>query len=73
MGYPHPIHAREVAVLSKHFGEKDALTLDGWKKRGGYKALEKALSMAPGDIVNIVKDSGLRGRGGQQRQRPHDR
>jgi NADH-quinone oxidoreductase subunit F len=64
MGYPHPIHTREVAVLTKHFGEKDALTLDGWKKRGGYKALEKALTMAPGDIVNIVKDSGLRGRGG---------
>jgi NADH-quinone oxidoreductase subunit F len=64
MGYPHPIHSREVAVLTKHFGEKDALTLDGWKKRGGYKALEKALSMAPGDIVNVVKDSGLRGRGG---------
>jgi NADH-quinone oxidoreductase subunit F len=64
MGYPHPIHSREVAVLTKHFGEKDALTLDGWKKRGGYKALEKALSMAPGDIVTVVKDSGLRGRGG---------
>src|SRR5437762_1442408 len=64
MGYPHVTHSRETAVLSKHFGEKDALTLDGWKKRGGYKALEKALSMAPGDIVTVVKDSGLRGRGG---------
>jgi NADH-quinone oxidoreductase subunit F len=64
MGYPHPIHQRETAVLTKHFGEKEALTLDGWKKRGGYKALEKALSMAPADIVTVVKDSGLRGRGG---------
>ena len=64
MGYPHVTHSRETAVLSKHFGEAEALTLDGWKKRGGYKALEKALSMAPGDIVNVVKDSGLRGRGG---------
>jgi len=64
MGFPHPSHARESAVLSKHFGEKEATTLDGWKKRGGYAALDKALKMQPGDIVTLVKDSGLRGRGG---------
>src|SRR5215218_11384171 len=64
MGYPHPIHSREVAVLTKHFGEREAIGLDGWKKRGGYQALQKALAMAPGDIVTVVKDSGLRGRGG---------
>ncbi|MDB4875411.1 MAG: nuoF [Gemmatimonadetes bacterium] len=64
MGYPHRPHERETTVLSKHFGEKEATTLDGWKKRGGYTALQKALGMAPGDIVTIVKDSGLRGRGG---------
>ena len=64
MGYPHASHRRETPVLSKHFGEKEAITLDGWKKRGGYVALEKALGMTPADIVNVVKDSGLRGRGG---------
>ena len=64
MGYPHPSHARESAVLSKHFGEKEATTLDGWKKRGGYVALDKALKMQPAEIVQLVKDSGLRGRGG---------
>lgn len=64
MGYPHKPHARETVVLSKYFGDHEAITLDGWKKRGGYTALQKALSMAPADIVNIVKDSGLRGRGG---------
>jgi NADH-quinone oxidoreductase subunit F len=64
MGYPHPIHARETPVLSKHFGEREATTLSGWKKRGGYVALEKALRMQPGEIVTIVKESGLRGRGG---------
>ncbi|MEP6493659.1 MAG: NADH-quinone oxidoreductase subunit NuoF [bacterium] len=64
MGYPHKSHDREAAVLSKHFGEKEAITLDGWKKRGGYTALKKALDMTPADIVNIVKESGLRGRGG---------
>lgn len=64
MGYPHPSHNRETAVLSKYFGDTEAAGLEGWKKRGGYKALEKALSMQPGEIVDVVKASGLRGRGG---------
>jgi NADH-quinone oxidoreductase subunit F len=64
MGFPHPTHARETAVLSRYFGDAEARTLDGWKKRGGYKAMEKALGMSPLDIVNVVKESGLRGRGG---------
>lgn len=64
MGYPHPIHQRETPVLSKYFGDAEARSLDGWKKRGGYKAMEKALGMSPLDIVNVVKESGLRGRGG---------
>ena len=64
MGYPHQPHEREAVVLSKYFGDREAISLDGWKKRGGYKALQTALGMSPGDIVNVVKDSGLRGRGG---------
>src|SRR6476619_1362880 len=64
MGYPHQSHEREAVVLSKYFGDREAISLDGWKKRGGYKALQTALGMSPGDIVNVVKASGLRGRGG---------
>ncbi len=64
MGYPHQSHPREAVVLSKYFGDAEARTLAGWKARGGYQALEQALGMAPADIVTIVKDSGLRGRGG---------
>jgi len=64
MGYPHKPHARETTVLSQHFGDVGASTLDGWRKRGGYVALERALGMAQADIVNVVKESGLRGRGG---------
>ena len=64
MGFPHKPHERETLVLSKHFGEQEAIGLDGWRKRGGYVALEKALKMEPGEIVQVVKDSGLRGRGG---------
>jgi NADH-quinone oxidoreductase subunit F len=64
MGYPHKSHPRETAILSKHFGEPEARSLEGWKKRGGYKALQQALAMQPAEIVQVVKDSGLRGRGG---------
>ena len=51
-------------MLSTHFGNPDARSLAGWKKRGGYEALEKALAMTPQQIVDTVKASGLRGRGG---------
>jgi NADH-quinone oxidoreductase subunit F len=64
MGYPHKSHPRETPVLSKHFGEPEARTLDGWKARGGYKALQQALAMEPNAIIDVVKASGLRGRGG---------
>src|SRR5215203_4102291 len=64
MGFPHKPHERESLVLSTHFGEQEAIGLDGWRKRGGYVALQKALSMSPAEIVDIVKESGLRGRGG---------
>ncbi|HMS01328.1 MAG TPA: NADH-quinone oxidoreductase subunit NuoF [Gemmatimonadaceae bacterium] len=64
MGYPHPTHARETAVLSRYFGDPEARTLAGWRARGGYEALEQALAMDPAEIQTIVKDSGLRGRGG---------
>ena len=37
---------------------------DDYVATGGYVAYRKALGMPPGDIVNLVKDSGLRGRGG---------
>src|ERR687890_1464240 len=64
MGFPHTPHERETLVLSRHFGDQEAIGLEGWRKRGGYVALEKALSMSPAEIVAIVKESGLRGRGG---------
>jgi NADH-quinone oxidoreductase subunit F len=64
MGYPHTSHPRETVVLSKYFGDRDAISLDGWKKRGGYTGLQKALGMSHAEIVDVVKASGLRGRGG---------
>ena len=64
MGFPNKSHPRETPVLSRYFGDAGARTLDGWKQRGGYRALEKALGMTPEELINEVKESGLRGRGG---------
>jgi NADH-quinone oxidoreductase subunit F len=64
MGYPHPIHPKENPVLSKHFGDPEARTFDGWVKRGGYDAFRKVLRMTPEAVVEEIKTSGLRGRGG---------
>jgi NADH-quinone oxidoreductase subunit F len=64
MGFPHPSHPKETVVLSKHFGDAGARTYAGWTERGGYQALKKALAMTPDQIIEEVKASGLRGRGG---------
>ncbi|MGH7656689.1 MAG: NADH-quinone oxidoreductase subunit NuoF, partial [Gemmatimonadales bacterium] len=64
MGYPHPSHARETVVLSEHFGNESARSHDGWVSLGGYEALKKALGMSPAAIIEEIKESGLRGRGG---------
>ena len=64
MAFPET-HERETrTLLSRHMGEEEARSLDGWRERGGYEGLEKALDMEPGEIVSVVKESGLRGRGG---------
>ncbi len=41
-----------------------AATFDAYRADGGYGALERALGMAPGEVVAAVEASGLRGRGG---------
>ncbi len=64
MGYPHPSHPKETPVLSQHFGDAGSRTLEGWKQRGGYQGLQKALGMSREQVVEEVKGSGLRGRGG---------
>ena len=64
MGYPHKPHPKETVLLSKHFGEVDARTYKGWVKRGGYEVLHQVLTMEPSKVTDVVKESGLRGRGG---------
>src|SRR5207247_3302927 len=64
MGFPHKPHPKETVVLSQYFGDAEARTHKGWVKRGGYEALSQVLKMEPGAVTDIVKESGLRGRGG---------
>ena len=51
-------------VLSANWDEKDSFTIDGYKRHGGYEAAKKALAMDADAVIQLVKDSGLRGRGG---------
>jgi NADH-quinone oxidoreductase subunit F len=51
-------------LLTRYVREPNAETLDFYTKHGGYEALKKALTMTPDAIVDAVKASGLRGRGG---------
>jgi NADH-quinone oxidoreductase subunit F len=51
-------------VLSAHWDEADSFTITAYKRNGGYTAIAKALEMQPDEVIQLVKDSGLRGRGG---------
>ena len=51
-------------VLSANWDQADSFTIDGYKRSGGYTAVTKALAMNPDEVIQLVKDSGLRGRGG---------
>jgi NADH-quinone oxidoreductase subunit F len=51
-------------VMSDNWDADQAWTLRSYEQHGGYEALPKALRMQPGDVIELVKESGLRGRGG---------
>lgn len=53
-------------VLTRNIGEHPVPTdLAAYEANGGYRGLRKAISaMSPGDCLQVMKDSGLRGRGG---------
>ena len=51
--------------LSEHFADDAFGTLAGYERYGGYKAARQAITgMAPSEVVALVKESGLQGRGG---------
>ncbi len=51
-------------VLTASWGDEKPWQIDSYTRSGGYEALRKALATDPAELVQLVKDSGLRGRGG---------
>jgi NADH-quinone oxidoreductase subunit F len=56
-------HPDEVRIVSRRFG-KGAARIDRYLELGGYEAVKKCLAQGPDWIINEMKASGLRGRGG---------
>jgi NADH-quinone oxidoreductase subunit F len=54
----------EVKVLTSRFGIPNSASIDVYLAHEGYQGLSKALQMKPEEVINEVKKSGLRGRGG---------
>lgn len=60
-----PYYGRQVRVVTSRLGLTDPESLDGYIATGGYEALRKVLgSMTPEEVIEEIKVSGLRGRGG---------
>jgi NADH-quinone oxidoreductase subunit F len=59
-----PRFEHELRLILRHCGTIDPENIHDYIANGGYRALEKALQMRPEDIIEEVKKSELRGRGG---------
>jgi NADH-quinone oxidoreductase subunit F len=53
-----------VHILLRHRDIPDINKIDVYKANGGFKAFELAVKMKPTEVIDLVKNSGLRGRGG---------
>ena len=51
-------------ILLKNIDKPDSHRLDNYLKNGGYAGIKAALKLKPDSIIQIMKDSGLKGRGG---------
>lgn len=55
----------EMRILMAHIDSPGQCDIDAYERNGGYQALRKAIpGISPGDLTEMVKQSGLRGRGG---------
>ncbi|HRU47036.1 MAG TPA: NADH-quinone oxidoreductase subunit NuoF [Candidatus Syntrophosphaera sp.] len=58
------LFAYQQRIVLQNCGRIDPLSIEDYEASGGYQALRKALTLSPDEIINEVKISGLRGRGG---------
>ncbi len=63
-GEQYDYFSKQKKVVLRNSGIIDPESIEEYIERDGYEALEKALEMDPDDIIQEVKDSNLRGRGG---------
>ncbi|WP_132993746.1 NADH-quinone oxidoreductase subunit NuoF [Gordonia zhaorongruii] len=54
----------EAPVLSRHWTDDEPWLLRNYVRRNGYQGLKSALRLSPAEVIELVKASGLRGRGG---------
>ncbi|WP_114392776.1 formate dehydrogenase beta subunit [Oleisolibacter albus] len=59
-----PYLAKQERLTFARCGIVDPLSVEDYRRHGGFRGLERALAMRPAEIVAAVTESGLRGRGG---------
>ncbi len=60
----HTFHSKQTKILLQQCGQIDPEDIRSYIDIGGYKAAKKALSLDPFEVIEEVRASGLRGRGG---------
>ncbi len=61
---PRSILGGAISLLTANCGKERPTTLEEYQASGGYSALRQALSITPSQLIELVKSSGLVGRGG---------
>ncbi|NLA74361.1 MAG: hypothetical protein GX846_02600, partial [Deltaproteobacteria bacterium] len=64
LGDDTTLFPKQKRIVLRNCGRISPTSIDEYIAKGGYKAIEKALQMPPEKVVQEIKDSGLRGRGG---------
>ncbi len=60
----HQFHDKQLKLVLANCGKIDPESIEEYMETGGYKSAPKALNLNPDEIIDIIKKSGLRGRGG---------
>jgi len=60
----HPFFAKQKRIALRNLGVINPESIEEYIAQGGYEALAKALAMTQDDLIKLMLDSGLRGRGG---------
>ena len=62
--FEHPMLKSQVRVILRNCGIIDPENINHYIARGGYRGISRALTMTPEQVIDEIKRSGLRGRGG---------